>query len=217
VTAAGPQAGRLPVITGLLPDPRRPGAVRLEVDRAPFGSVPETVATEHGLAVGRQVDEELRNRLDAEADAEAAYRTALRALQRRSFARADLSRRLRRKGHPAAAVEAALERAAALRLLDDAAFAVNYVETRASRGRGPARLTRDLLAIGVERRHIDRALAGLMAEADLSPVPLTLASKRAAQLGNLPREVKRRRVLAYLARRGYSGREISEMVARVIG
>jgi regulatory protein len=127
-----------------------------------------------------------------------------------------LSRRLRRKGHTAAAADVALDRAAALRLLDDAAFARNYVETRSTRGRGPARLTRDLLAMGVERRLIERALAGLDQTADRSTVPLALASKRAAQLGDLPRDAKRRRVLAYLARRGYTGWDISEMVAKVV-
>ena len=43
-----------------------------------------------------------------------------------------------------------------------------------------------------------------------------LATKRAAQLRDLPRHVKRRRVLAYLARRGFSGREVSEMVGKLL-
>ena len=54
------------------------------------------------------------------------------------------------------AVEAALERATGLGLLDDAAYARNYVQTRAARGRGPSRLIRDLLAMGVQRSLIDR-------------------------------------------------------------
>ncbi len=62
------------------------------------------------------------------------------------------------KAIPRPAVEAALERIPSLGLLDDAAYARNYVQTRAARGRGPARLTRDLLAMGVERSLIDRAL-----------------------------------------------------------
>ena len=191
----------LPVLTALEPDPRRPGTLRVEVDGVRFGAVPEMLAQAAGLAIGRPVDAELQERLAAAADAEAAFRTLLRALERRSFARADLGRRLIRKGHPRPAVDAALERAAALGLLDDASFARDYVQTRAARGRGPARLTRDLMAMGVERGHIDRALA----------------AKRAAQLGDLPRPVKRRRVLAYLARRGFAGRDISDLVSRVVG
>jgi regulatory protein len=208
----------LPVLTALEPDPRRPGTLRVEVDGVRFGAVPETLAHAAGLAVGRPVDTELQERLAAAADAEAAFRTLLRALERRSFARVDLGRRLIRKGHPRPAVDAALERAAALGLLDDAEFARNYVQTRATRGRGPARLTRDLMAMGVDRAHIDGALAAEWPEgSDRSDMPSALAAKRAAQLGHLPRQVKRRRVLAYLARRGFAGRDISELVARVVG
>jgi regulatory protein len=208
----------LPVLTALEPDPRRPGTLRVEVDGVRFGAVPETLAHAAGLAVGRPVDAELQERLAAAADAEAAFRTLLRALERRSFARVDLGRRLIRKGHPRPAVDAALERAAVLGLLDDAEFARNYVQTRAARGRGPARLTRDLMAMGVERVHIDSALAAEWPEgSDRSDMPSALAAKRAAQLGHLPRQVKRRRVLAYLARRGFAGRDISELVSRVVG
>jgi regulatory protein len=207
----------VPVLTALEPDPRRPGTLRVEVDGTRFGAVPAELARAAGLAVGRMVDAELQERLTAAADAEAAFRTLLRALERRSFARADLGRRLIRKGHPRIAVEAAIERAFGLGLLDDAAFALTYVQTRAARGRGPSRLTRDLLAMGVERSVIDRALAAEWPEgSDRSRVPLALAAKRAAQLGDLPRPVKRRRVLAYLARRGFSGRDITDLVARVV-
>lgn len=208
----------LPVITALEPDPRRPGTLRVEVDGVRFGAVPQELARAAGLTAGRAVDAELHERLTAAADAEAAFRTLLRVLERRSFARADLARRLVRKGHPRPAVESAVERAAGLGLLDDAEFARNYVQTRALRGRGPARLTRDLMAMGVERALIERAIAAEWPEgSDATGVPLALASKRAAQLGDLPRPVKRRRVLAYLARRGFAGREISDIVARVVG
>lgn len=206
-----------PRITGLHHDPRRPGAVRLEIDGARFGAVPRELIEAENLAVGRPVDDALQQRLGAAADIEAAFRTALRALELRSFARNDLARRLLRKGHPRPAVEAAVDRAAGLGLLDDGAFARGYVQSRAARGRGPARLTRDLLAMGVERSLIDQALAAEWPEgSDRHSVPLALATKRAAQLGAIPRQTKRRRLLAYLARRGFSGREVTELVDGVV-
>ena len=206
-----------PRITALDSDPHRPDAVRIEIDGVRFGVVPKEVAAAEQLTVGDLLDEALQARLSAAADVEAAFRTALRALEVRSFARGDLSRRLQRKGHPRSAIEAAMDRAMGLGLLDDGAFAQNYVETRAARGRGPARLVRDLLSMGVERSLIDRAIASHWPEgSDRTAVPLALAHKRAAQLGSLPRPTKRRRLVAYLARRGFTGRDISEMVDRVI-
>jgi regulatory protein len=204
-------------ITALDHDPRRPGAIRLEVDGSRFGAVPRELVIAEALVIGRELDELLRERLSAAADTEAAFRTALRSLELRSFARSDLARRLVRKGHPRPAVEAALERAAGLGLLDDAAFARDYVQSRAARGRGPSRLVRDLLAMGVERALIERALSAHWPEgSDRSTIPLALATKRAAQLGGLPRPTRRRRLLAYLARRGFSGREVTEMVDKVL-
>jgi regulatory protein len=213
--AAGQE--RLGRITALAPEPRGPGSVRIEVNGERFASVSPDVVRAHGLHVGRELDEALRGRLEVEADVEAAYRTALRGIERRSFARADLGRRLLRKGHAQEAVEAALIRLAERGLLDDAAFAANYVETRSARGRGPLRLTRDLMVMGVERGIIDRAVATHLREFEGNGnVPLALAAKRVAQLRDLPRQVKRRRVLAYLARRGFSGREVSEMVGKLL-
>ncbi len=207
----------IPTITALEPDPRRPATVRLELDGARFGAVPRDLVNTERLAVGMVIDTELHHRLATAADAEAAHRTALRCLELRSYARNDLARRLQRKGHPRQAVEAALERVNALGLLDDEAYARNYVQTRAARGRGPSRLTRDLLAMGVQRAVIDGAVAAQWPEgSDTTSMPRALATKRSAQLGALPRQTKRRRVLAYLARRGFSGREVSEIVETVL-
>ncbi len=207
----------IPTITALEPDPRRPATVRLELDGARFGAVPRDLVGTERLAVGLVIDTELHQRLATAADAEAAHRTALRCLELRSYARNDLARRLQRKGHPRHAVEAALERVAALGLLNDEAYARNYVQTRAARGRGPSRLIRDLLAMGVQRAVIDGAVAAQWPEgSDTTSMPRALATKRSAQLGALPRQTKRRRVLAYLARRGFSGREVSEIVETVL-
>lgn len=204
-------------ITALVHDPRASGSLRVEVDGERFASIAPEVAQSCGLVVGRELDPDLRTKVERAADAEGAYRTALRAIERRSFARTDLGRRLRRKGHTPEAVEAALARLAEQGLVDDAAFAANYVETRSARGRGPSRLAHDLMAMGVERGVIDRAIGAHQGRSEgRADVPLALATKRAAQLRDLPRQVRRRRVLAYLARRGFTGREVSEMVGKLL-
>jgi regulatory protein len=204
-------------ITALEPDPKRPDSYRVEIGGARFGAVArELVEAEH-LTVGRVLDTALQEKLAGAADTEAAYRTLLCALEIRSYARSDLARRLLRKGHPRPAVDAAVERAAGLGLLDDTDFAQSYVQTRSARGRGPSRLVRDLLSMGVERSIIDGAIASEWPEGgDRSTIPLGLAQKRAAQLASLPRQTRRRRVVAYLARRGFTGRDITEMIDKVI-
>ncbi|HEU4698127.1 MAG TPA: regulatory protein RecX [Gemmatimonadales bacterium] len=204
-------------VTALEPDPRRPGSVRVYLGGRLYCTVAQEAVAEEGLRIGLALDDAQRERLDRAADAEAAFRTVLRAIAARAYARVDLGRRLVRKGHPREAVEAALARAERLGLLDDAAYAVNFVQTRAPLGRGPARLRRDLLARGVERALVDRAIAEQWPEGPDADAVLALAERRARQLGDLPRPVKRRRLLAYLTRRGFGGHEVVAIVARVVG
>jgi regulatory protein len=210
-----PQFGR---VSGISDDPRHPTAVRVSVEGRITWTLPRGAVAELAIAVGQLVDDDLKARLDAAADQEGAWRALLRHLERRSFARYDLGRRLRQKAHSADAVEAALERADEAGLLDDVAFARNYAETRSARGRGPARLKRDLSAQGVSREVIDRVLRELWPDGE-GPINLarTLAAKRAGQLKSVPVPVRLRRVLAYLARRGFSGHQARGVVDEVVG
>ena len=207
----------MPRITSLDPDPRRPGAVRVLVDGRLFCTVHEAAIAPAALEVGVEWTPDRAGQAGRAADQEAAWRALLRALERRSYALAELRRRLVQKGHPPEAADFAIGRAVDARLLDDASFARNFVETRAARGRGPARLRRDLLALGVARASIDAALAAQWSEPEAHlTIAADLAKKRARQLRGLPRDVRRRRILAFLGRRGFTGRRVSELVARAL-
>jgi len=206
------------VVTGIGPDPRHPAAIRVAVEGRITWTVPAGVAERLRVRVGQPLAEAQREALAAAADAEGAWRALLRHLERRPFARQDLGRRLRQRGHTAIAAEAALERAIAAGLLDDHAFARSFAETRSARGRGPARLRRDLSAQGVAREVIDQVLHELWPDGD-GPEDLArgLARKRAGQLASLPLADRRRRVMAYLARRGFSGLQARRVVGEVVG
>jgi regulatory protein len=206
------------VIGALAADPRRPGSVRVMVQGYPLLTVPREVAQAEGLVAGMALPEPLYARLCRAADEEAAFRTALRFLERRPFAARDLTRRLVLKGHPPEAAAAAVERAQRSGLVDDARFTLHYVETRAERGRGPLRLRRDLAALGVERAVVDRALLTAFGEdgAD-GPSVEAVARKRLAQLKGFPKPVLRRRLLAFLARRGFVGDTVHRMVGELVG
>src|SRR5207247_9360028 len=140
------------------------------------------------------------------ADIEAAERAALRALARRAHARLDLQRRLVKKQHPPAAVDAALERLASRGLLDDRQFAEQYAALRATRGKGPARLLGDLMAQGVERRTAEQAVRRALEEEGMDPgvEARAVASKRARQPAGLPGPGPEPRPLAFPVRRAYT-------------
>jgi regulatory protein len=202
------------ILTGLAPDPRRPDYRVVEVDRGRFASLPAVDLALLGLCVGVEIPLLVYERLQELADLEAAQASALRAINRRAHARLDLRRRLLQKQHPAPAVDAALERLRAAGLLDDTRFAFDYAAAKARRGRGPARLIRDLQAQGVERRVAEDAVRRSLAAEGVDPgeTVRALAEKRAQQLAGLPPVVRKRRLVAFLVRRGFAGAEVREAV-----
>ena len=208
-----------PTLTGLAPDPRQPGYQLVEVDRGRFASLPAEALAPLGLRVGDALSPAVLARLRELADVEGAERAALRALARRAHARCDLERKLVKKQHPPAAVDAALARLVARGLLDDRRFAEQYAAVRAARGRGPVRLVKDLLSQGVERRIAEDAVRRALDEEGIDPAieARAVAVKRARQLGDLPGPVRKRRLLAFLVRRGYGAAEVRELVEEVCG
>ncbi len=209
----------MPTLTALAPDPRQPGYRLVEVDRGRFASLPLEALEPLSLQLGAELTPAVLTRLRELADVEAAERAALRALARRAHARLDLQRRLVKKQHPPAAVEAALERLTIRGLLDDHRFAEQYAALRATRGKGPARLLRDLQAQGVERRTAEDAVRGALEEEGIDPAleARAVAAKRARQLAGLPVPVRKRRLLAFLVRRGYAGMQLKELVEELCG
>lgn len=199
-------------VSRIAPDLRRAGLVKVEIDERPAFTVPGTVVSELGLEPGSILTDEAAEVLGREADAEAAYRTALRSLEQRPYAVRDLAGRLVLKGHPKEAADRAVVRAERAGLLDDAAFARHYVETRFGRGRGPARLRRELQGLGVAASIIERAVsAGVTPEA-ASERMRALIRKRSAQLAGVAGPDRKRRILAFLARRGFHGYEAVKAV-----
>jgi len=202
------------ILTGLAPDPRRPDYRLVEVDRGRFASLRATDLADLELQLGAEISAPVYERLQELADLEAAQGAALRSLNRRAHARLDLRRRLLQKQHPAPAVDAALERLRAAGLIDDLRFAFDYAAAKARRGRGAARLMRDLQAQGVERRVAEEAVRRALAAEGLDQAETVraLVKKRAKQLAGLPPMVRKRRLVAFLVRRGFAGADVREAV-----
>ena len=201
------------IVEGLVPDPRRPGSTRVVVNGRPAWTVPADVIAALALVVGTPLRGDLVERLDRAADAEGAFRAALRALERRAHGERELGIKLERKGHAREAIAPAVDRLRTLGLLDDVAFARAYVASKSDRGRGPVRLRHDLAMLGVSREIADQALASIAAEHD-DPLerPRALIAKRVRQMASLPMDARRRRLIAFLGRRGYRGSDARTLV-----
>lgn len=205
------------VITGLRADTRVAGCVIVEADGARIASLPAEVLRDLRLELGTELTQAQQERVMHASSVEAARRVGLRLLAARPRAVQDLKRRLRDRGHAPGPISEALERLTAAGLLNDDEFSRHYARIRAPRGIGPARLVHDLMALGVDRVVAERAVNDVaqVEGMDSTETARRLAERRVGQLDGLPPAKRRRRLLLYLARRGFRGREIREMVTRL--
>jgi len=134
----------------------------------------------------------------------AAWEDAIAFLAIRPRSSEEVRRRLRRRGFPGEAIEEVLARLTAAGYLNDAAFAAEWARSRQARqGLGPLRLSRELKAKGLSDVEIAAALDGLRQEREVVEVAAETAARRMKSLRALPPEVGRRRLAAYLERRGF--------------
>jgi len=134
---------------------------------------------------------------------ERARQVCLRLLTLEPRTRAQLAVALRKSGIPSHVADDVLSRFCDAGLIDDAAFARAWVESRHhSRGLSGRALTTELKRRGVDDEEIREAVAGLGPEAEADTARRLVAGKLAATRGQ-PAQARVRRLAGMLARKGY--------------
>jgi regulatory protein len=168
------------------------------------GGPPESGSAGRKRSARRQGSRQQEDSGGEPPDQEAATREiCLRMLAAAPRTQAQLAAALRRKGVPDDAAEAVLGRFAEVRLIDDAAFAAAWVESR-HHGRGLAgrALAAELRQRGVAQPDIQAAVDGLDPEREAATAQ-ELARRRLAVTRGQPLATRVRRLTAMLARKGY--------------
>ena len=150
----------------------------------------------------------------ADADAENVARTiALRKLTGQPRTRHELDQALQKKNVPDEVAASVLDRLEAVGLVDDGAFAHDWVESRQRRRHlSRSALRRELQRKGVDRDEVDAALATVDIDNELAAARALVARKQGATRGLDP-VVRQRRLAGALARRGFG----SGIIATVLG
>jgi regulatory protein len=132
-----------------------------------------------------------------------ARQICLRLLTVEPRTRAELAQALRRDGVPAEAAETVLGRFTDVGLIDDAAFARAWVESRHhSRGLSRRTLSAELRRHGVDTEEIREAVDTLDPEQEVATARRLVEQKMASTRGQPP-EARARRAAGLLARKGY--------------
>jgi regulatory protein len=147
-------------------------------------------------------------------DAEAVARSlCLRALTKRAQTRKELADLLRAKGIPADVAGMVLDRFTAVGLVDDAALAAGYAESRhRTLGLSRSALRQKLRERGVAPETAEAAVSHIDLEAEATAA-LALARRKLATMKHVDAPTRARRLIAMLARKGYPA-SISQQVVR---
>ena len=134
----------------------------------------------------------------------------------RPHTRAELAGKLRRKGVAEDVAELVLERFDEVGLVDDAAFAASWVDSRHA-GRGLARraLGYELRRRGVAGPTVDEALARVDGSMEVETAR-ALVERRLRSLAGQPRPAQVRRLVGLLARKGYPAGVAARVVREVL-
>ncbi len=148
--------------------------------------------------------------------AQSPYNRALDLLSARPYSIRQLRRKLIQKEIPAGEVDAVIERLVAAGLLDDSRYALAYARSKLlGQGASARRIGQDLTRRGVSTEISREAIASVIDEenVDTRAVLAKVARKKLASMGELEPVVLKRRLFAFLARRGYDINEIRDTMA----
>jgi regulatory protein len=212
------------VVSGINRHPRRSDrcVIRLESPGQIVHKVliSDEAFVQSGLRVGQVIHTEKLAELADLAGATRAFDSATNSLAARGRSRLELERSLARKGIGVIHIEQALDRLERIGLLDDAAFARNYVRAKVT-GRGTSvwAIRRELGRKGVGRELAERAISEVMGEHEVDELAIAQVegARRWRSLQKLEPVVARRRLMAFLLRRGFPGGVVRTVVDALMG
>jgi len=101
------------------------------------------------------------------------------------------------------------------KLLNDQEFTRRFVEARLGRANGSRKLAQELRRKGIETEIIDEVLGEFAATLDSEERAMGLLGKQAWRYRGLERDKAKRRMLGFLARRGYDAQMARSAVDKV--
>jgi regulatory protein len=189
-------------VTGITARKRERGRFLIAIAGAPAFTLSEETLFRAGLQIGDELDGATITRLLADDDVARATEAALHFLAYRARSEQEVRDRLKRGAFAPEAIDATIVKLNEWRYLDDADFARRWVESRAQgKPRGQRLLQQELRQKGIDAETSKQAIE----EADLDEVSAAteLARKRLSTMSGEDPVAIRRKISAYLARRGF--------------
>ena len=127
----------------------------------------------------------------------------------------EICQRLKMKRFSPQAIKDTLDFLQAKGFIDDEAFAKAWFESRLSRLEGSNRIKAELRLKGVAKEIIDRAAETLRDSFPESEITLKLARDKFQRSKNIAPDIAKRRIYAYLLRRGFSPDAVNNAIEQL--
>ena len=205
------------VISAIIPNARREGRFDVVVDGKCVATLSLDAIERLQLASGCDIGS-VAERVADEAAELHVYDRALNMLAFRARASAELSRALVRKGAMRSVVNRVIARLQEQGLLDDAAFAESFTRAKLlGAHHSRRRVQQGLAQKGVARDVSDAAIATVFENEAVDQTALVerAARRKLRSLVKLEPMVRRRRLYAFLARRGYEAEDIRRVMSEL--
>jgi len=197
-------------ITAIEVQKNKPDRVNIHLDGEFAFGLTRIVAA--WLKVGQELSEEKIERLQAEEARERAYQQAMLFLSYRARSESEIRQNLRKHSMSESIIEVTLERLKQEGLANDNDFAQSWVENRtAFRPRSKRALTTELKQKGLTETAIRAATEAV----DDKNLAYKAGRKRSLRYENLEWPEFRKKMSAFLARRGFSYAVIAPVVSRI--
>jgi regulatory protein len=205
-------------VTQISEHPRKPGRYIIDVDGKEFAVVSADALSDTKMRIGIVIDDMLAARLTDASEDVAMYDRALNLLAFRARSARELQRRLTMKGESRERAERVIAKLRDVGLINDADFARQVARSKVSAGASKRRLQQELFKRGVARDVADEAVSEVLADESVDEVAIAerVARKRLPSLASADATTQRRRLYAFLARRGHDSETIRKVMDRVL-
>ena len=177
----------------------------------------DEVVLQFELRTGKNISAEQWEEIRLHEDFLGIKNAALRILTRRKQSAYELRRKLLVKKFASDSVQKVIDHLVAKGILSDREYAVAFVNDRMLfKPAGKKSLVNELRKHGVDQRLAAEVVASIVGDEDEQNDARSIAEKYMRRVAHLDRDKQRRRLTAFLVRRGYSLNIISPLVKELV-
>ena len=141
---------------------------------------------------------------------------ALRYLSYRDRSKLEITQYLEKKEHPQPVIQQALDALIELNYVNDQRFALEWGRFKINKQKlGKNRLYAELLNKGIDKKVLESTLAILYEDNPETELAIQCVRKKMNSLQGVEEEIKKRRLIQYLKRRGFSSDIIYQSIKNV--